>query len=91
MYRLFPTAAVAGFLIFPCGSTEAGCARPDEAHLMTHGCYKTRSGDEVHRPSRRDNGEQPEGASVLCLDGSWSFSEHPNDPHTCSYHGGAAR
>jgi hypothetical protein len=65
--------------------------RPDEAHLVTHGCYKTRGGDEVHRPSRRDNGERPEGASVLCSDGDWSFSEHPDDSHTCSYHGGVAR
>jgi hypothetical protein len=46
--------------------------------------YRNSSGDCVHRPS-----SDPTGATALCVDGSYSYSEHASG--TCSHHGGVAR
>ena len=63
----------------------AGCLRPDEADLSRHDCYINHDGSLVHRPARDSSG-RPQGATALCLDGTYSFSQHITG--TCSYHGG---
>jgi hypothetical protein len=63
---------------------EAGCARPDEGDLSTHGCYINRDGNAVHRPAQ--DRSKPAGDTALCRDGSYSFSRHASG--TCSHHGG---
>jgi hypothetical protein len=84
-------AGAAASLLFPYTIAHAGCAHSDEANLLTHGCYTTRDGVEVHRPSRTKDGKPPIGYAAKCQDDSWSFSQHPGDPDTCSYHGGVVR
>jgi hypothetical protein len=64
---------------------EAGCLRPDETDLSRHDCYINQDGRPVHRPARDNNG-RPQGATALCRDGTYSFSQHHDG--TCSHHGG---
>jgi hypothetical protein len=64
---------------------RAGCLRPDEADLSPHDCYINHDGNLVHRPARDSNG-RPQGATALCRDGTYSFSQHHDG--TCSHHGG---
>jgi hypothetical protein len=80
--------AVAANLLLSYPTAHAECARPDEANLLTHGCYTTRDGVEVHRPSRTKDGKAPIGYAAKCRDDSWSFSRYPDYRDTCSHHGG---
>ena len=66
----------------------AGCLRPDEANLSRHDCYINHDGNLVHRSARGSSG-QPQGATALCRDGTYSFSQHHDG--TCSHHGDVAR
>lgn len=54
------------------------------------GTYVNSNGQVVPRPcgNWRDGGAAPSGATARCRDGSWSWSQHPNAPGTCSHHGG---
>jgi hypothetical protein len=61
-------------------------AAPDEADLLSHGHYKSSSGQEVHSPAKSVRNTAPAGASAQCRDGSYSFSQHRRG--TCSHHGG---
>jgi hypothetical protein len=58
------------------------------------GYYTNSSGHQVPRPCgdwRTGQGEAPGGATALCGDGTYSYSEHPYARGTCSYHGGAIK
>jgi hypothetical protein len=58
------------------------------------GYYTNSSGHEVPRPCgdwRTNQGVTPAGATALCGDGTYSYSEHPHARGTCSYHGGAVK
>jgi hypothetical protein len=48
-----------------------------------HDCYINQDGKSVHPPARDHNG-QPLGATALCRDGTFSFSQHTTG--TCSHH-----
>ena len=50
------------------------------------GYYVNSSGRQVPRPCQTAN-----GATALCADGRYSYSEHPYAPKTCSYHGGVVQ
>lgn len=54
------------------------------------GYYINKAGHHVPRPCGdwRGGDARPPGATAKCRDGTWSWSEHPNDRRTCSYHGG---
>jgi Protein of unknown function (DUF3761) len=67
------------------GTTAIVLASP--ANACPSGYYKAASGDCVHRPICGVS-TQPPGATALCNDGCWSFSEHPGDDDTCHGHGG---
>ena len=67
------------------GTTAIVLASP--ANACPSGYYKAASGDCVHRPICGVS-TQPPGATALCNDGCWSFSEHPDDDDTCHGHGG---
>jgi hypothetical protein len=50
------------------------------------GYYINSSGHQVRRPCTTSK-----GATALCADGRYSYSEHPYAFGTCSHHGGRAR
>jgi Protein of unknown function (DUF3761) len=56
------------------------------------GYYANSNGHQVPRPCGDDRSERsPQGATAICRDHSYSFSEHPHAGGTCSHHGGVAR
>jgi hypothetical protein len=76
-------------LIAPLGGhadTPPPIPAPSESQLVEHGSYINKDGIRVHSPAHTKNGEQPEGATAQCRDGSYSFSRHHRG--TCSHHGG---
>jgi hypothetical protein len=50
--------------------------------------YTNSDGQSVHSPAYT-NGGPPAGATALCNDGTYSFSQHRQG--TCSHHGGVAK
>jgi hypothetical protein len=50
--------------------------------------YTNSDGQSVHSPAN-SNGGPPAGATALCQDGTYSFSQHRQG--TCSHHGGVAK
>jgi Protein of unknown function (DUF3761) len=48
--------------------------------------YVASSGDCVHDPEPAST--PPSGATAICQDGDYSFSEHPHSGGTCHGHGG---
>lgn len=57
------------------------------APLCRAGYYRNVSNQCVRRPSR--SATTPAGATALCRDNTYSFSEHASG--TCSHHGGVSR
>lgn len=56
------------------------------------GYYTNSLGHEVPRPCGDARTEAPPpGATAICRDGSFSYSEHPYSGGTCSHHGGVAK
>ena len=57
------------------------------------GYYTNSAGHSVPRPCGNWQGDQarPPGATAQCRDGTWSWSQHPDAPGTCSHHGGKLR
>jgi hypothetical protein len=53
-----------------------------------NGTYENSAGNIVCKPYTPANGEQPQGATAKCEDGTYSFSESRSG--TCSHHGGVA-
>jgi len=73
-------AVVAAFAALAASALAAQAQCPPNTYEnVSHHC--------VHRPEHANR--QPEGATALCRDGSYSFSEHHSG--TCSHHGGVAR
>ena len=50
--------------------------------------YTNSDGHQVHSPAHSSGGV-PAGATALCRDGTYSFSQHRSG--TCSHHGGVAK
>ena len=58
------------------------------------GYYTNSNGNEVPRPCgnwRVPSTTPPTGATALCGDGTYSYSQHPYSGGTCSHHGGVAQ
>jgi Protein of unknown function (DUF3761) len=70
--------------------TAIGSASPANAQSCPSGYYRAASGDCVHRPICGVT-TQPSGATALCNDGCWSFSENADEDETCSRHGGTQK
>src|SRR5512135_1701567 len=51
--------------------------------------YTNVDGDQVHSPAYSNDSSVPAGASALCGDGTYSFSQHRSG--TCSRHGGVSQ
>ena len=67
-------------------STSATSTQPSPASCGS-AYYRNSSGHCVLRPTA--NPPDPAGATALCVDGTYSYSEHASG--TCSHHGGVAR
>jgi hypothetical protein len=67
-----------------------GSASPADAQSCPSGYYRAASGDCVHRPVCGVP-TQPSGATALCNDGCWSFSENADEDETCSRHSGTKK
>ncbi|MEZ0363411.1 DUF3761 domain-containing protein [Mycobacterium sp. pUA109] len=72
--------AAAGISAAPAASFAPECAGPD---------YISSDGDCVHDPEPASS--PPRGATAICVDGDYSFSEHPLSGGTCHGHGGVAQ
>jgi uncharacterized protein DUF3761 len=59
----------------------------DTSHHGEIKYYTNRDGDKVQSPTTYD--QVPDGATAVCRDGTYSFSE--NRRGTCSHHGGVAK
>ena len=59
---------------------------PDDNNLSNNNTYINVDGNQVHSPAYADS--VPSGASAICRDGTYSFSQHRQG--TCSGHGGVA-
>ena len=80
----FRAVLIAAFIM----TSAIGFASP--ANACSSGYYKAKSGDCVHRPICGVT-TQPPGATALCGDGCWSFSENPAEDETCSGHLGTQK
>ena len=58
------------------------------SQLSKNHYYTNSNGQHVHSPAYSTGGV-PAGASALCADGTYSFSQHRSG--TCSHHGGVAQ
>lgn len=62
-------------------------AVPTNSGLSNDNYYINSSGNDVHSPAYSNT--VPAGATALCRDGTYSFSQHRSG--TCSHHGGVAQ
>jgi hypothetical protein len=91
--------AVSGLLPVPTLSAQAPATVPQSAAILprpiqhrhqslsNNRYYTNSSGAPVHSPVQASTA--PAGASALCRDGNYSFSQHHQG--TCSHHGGVAQ
>ena len=73
-------------------TTTPSMARPanppaTQPALSNNNHYINSIGDVVHSPAKASS--VPAGASAVCCDGTYSFSQHRQG--TCSHHGGVSR
>jgi hypothetical protein len=70
-------------------STATGSVKPDssKANCANNGTYVNSKGQTVPRPENCS--VPPKGATALCRDGTYSFSQSRRG--TCSHHGGVAK
>jgi hypothetical protein len=61
---------------------------PPQVPLSNNRTYTNSDGQQVHSPAYSPGGV-PAGATAVCGDGTYSFSQHRSG--TCSHHGGVAK
>jgi len=66
---------------------QAADSNPTTVPLSNDNYYTNSSGNRVHAPANAPS--VPAGATALCGDGTYSFSQHRSG--TCSHHGGVAK
>jgi hypothetical protein len=72
----------------PAAANSKPATRSDTSTSLSNNNYYTNSdGNRVHSPARSSNGA-PAGATAICGDGTYSFSQHRQG--TCSHHGGVS-
>jgi hypothetical protein len=87
------TAATRGRTYASTAPAIAQNSAVNSQQLGACGYYINSNGHSVPRPCGDWHTSQgtPSGATALCADGRYSFSEHPHASWTCSYHGGVAQ
>ena len=80
LYAMFWLVAFVGLTAFAYSQSGSDC-----------GTYINSAGSTVRRPCGNWFTQPvPTGAMARCRDGSFSFSQHPHAPGSCSYHWGVA-
>jgi uncharacterized protein DUF3761 len=82
LLRAILAAAAIGAAIVAVAPAASALPVPDP-------CYIASSGDCVPDPEAAPL--PPPGATAICADGDYSFSEHPHSGGTCHGHGGVLR
>ena len=72
----------------PNTATPQPTTQNPQPALSNDSHYTNSDGDTVHSPALSSAGV-PDGATAVCGDGTYSFSQHRRG--TCSHHGGVAR
>lgn len=72
-----------GKYLSECEARKEGY-RPAYGHPCGSAC-----GDKSVRPKATPQNSAPQGATALCRDGTYSFSQHRSG--TCSHHGGVSK
>jgi hypothetical protein len=81
------TLATIALLISPASTMAQNFSAPPGSC----GYYINSLGHAVPRPCGDWHHQAPpSGATARCGDGTYSHSEHPNAPGTCSHHGGVS-
>ena len=87
---MLPVIALVGLL-----AGLAVTAYPAHGQQPNCGYYRNSNGHEVPRPCGNwhatPRAAPPNGATALCGDGTYSYSEHPYASGTCSHHGGVVQ
>lgn len=71
----------------PSGKERATTQEKAQPQCTNNGTYVNKSGNTVKRPETCS--AAPAGATAMCRDGSYSFSQSHRG--TCSHHGGVAK
>ncbi len=87
--RLLRLFAAGLFTVSAYAATPTSPSSPDEGQLLEQGHYLNKDGQELHSPAHTKTGKAPKGATALCRDNTYSFSQHHRG--TCSHHGGVAK
>lgn len=71
--------------VSPTPSTQVPeSSQPSNSELSNDNYYTNSGGDTIHSPAYSNT--IPAGATAICGDGTYSFSQHRSG--TCSHHGG---
>jgi hypothetical protein len=92
MFRHVPNLLAAGVLAVATTGTPIATWPARPASDCPPGDYQASSGDCVPDPEKLPpNDARPRGATAICEDGTYSFSEHPYSGGTCHGHGGVGQ
>lgn len=78
----------AQIVLHAASSWSAPKSQPAQPTLSNDRSYTNTDGQQVHSPAYSSGGV-PAGATAVCGDGTYSFSQHRQG--TCSHHGGVSR
>ncbi|MCL5432539.1 MAG: DUF3761 domain-containing protein [Patescibacteria group bacterium] len=81
MPTITPTPTLASIQLIQPTSPQSGLSNDDY--------YINVDGNKVHSPAFSTDNSAPAGATAICGDGTYSFSQHRRG--TCSHHGGVAQ
>lgn len=87
---------VAALALLPSVTTWVTLGGTAQGQPVPGGCgyYTNSNGNQVPRPCGNwhvHSTTPPTGATALCGDGTYSYSQHPYSGGTCSHHSGVVR
>lgn len=82
-----PTPTPKPIYIAPTATPTPVATTSQSSGLSNDNYYTNSDGNQVHSPAYSNS--IPAGATAICGDGTYSFSQHRNG--TCSHHGGVAQ
>jgi len=88
--KLFTLKAGAFLAVLGIGAVFSASSVAADDPAGKCGYYTNSRGNQVPSPCGNWHADSaaPSGSTARCKDGSWSWSQHPYAPGTCSRHGG---